>query len=377
VDQALGGFTFTESDVPEVSLSRQYVASDQLLAARPDLEVFGVGWRAEFLGGMTAFSLTEWPGEVRVAAPTGAVHRYQQVNAVTYRAADGAELTRSGGEIVERTAQGLAFRWAVVTGQWRVTAVETPDSGIDRVTYDARGRVMRLTDGVTAAHADVHYAGGLVESIAYAAGNGSAPATVAEYRYDLAGRLVSVATPRDGLETTYAYDALNRLTGMDSSALGSWTLRYDSTSDPAPAEAQENPDTVAASVCSTATSYMWGESGCWANPVRHYGEHSPSWKTTPTGKWVVGIDYDHCTSSPDQPDGFDFRPACDMHDYGYGVIATGYLSYDKKYAVDEVFYTTLKEHTCPAYSAWERWACVSDAWIYRQAVNQGDPKNGA
>jgi YD repeat-containing protein len=184
-----------------------------------------------------------------------------------------------------------------------------------------------------------------------------------------------VATPRDGLEATYAYDALGRLTSMTSLTTGSWSFQYGAGSDPVSAE--EDPGTIAASVCSTATSYMWGENGCWADPVRHYGSHSPSWKETPTGKSVVGIYEDHCTGGPDQPDGYDFIPACDMHDYGYGVIASGYLSYDKKFAVDEVFYTTLKEHTCPAYSYWDRWQCYSWAWTYRQFVNAGDPKNGA
>jgi YD repeat-containing protein len=379
IDAGLGGFALSQSDVPEVSLSRQYVADPQLLTDRPDLAVFGTGWRAEFLGGMTSFTLVEAPGEMRVVAPDGAVHRYQQVSGGTYRAGDGAELTRSGGEIAERTAQGLAFRWASVAGQWRVTEVGTPERGMGGVAYDAQGRVTRIAtgtpDGSGAGYAELHYAGALVDSVSYVAGSGSAPVTVASYRYDLAGRLVGVTTPRDGVQTTYAYDALSRLTVVDSPTTGSWTYQYGTGSEPVTAE--EDPGTIAASVCSTATSYMWGESGCWADPVRHYGLHSPSWKTTPTGKSVVGIDYDHCTSSPDQPDGFDFRPACDMHDYGYGVIATGYLSDDKKFAVDEVFYTTLKEHTCPAYSAWERWACNADAWIYRQAVNQGDPQNGA
>jgi YD repeat-containing protein len=378
LDPGLGGFVLSQSDVPEVSLSRQYVADAQLLADRPDLAVFGIGWRAEWLGGTTSFALVEAPGEVRVVAPDGAERRYQQVGAGTYRAADGAELTRSGGEIVERTVySGLVFQWAPVAGQWRVTAVGTSETGMDRVAYDAQGRVTRVTigtpEGSGTEHADIHYAGGLVESVSYVAGSGSAPVTVAEYRYDLAGRLVSVATPRDGLQTTYTYDALSRLTTVDSPTTGAWTFQYGAGSDPVSAE--EDPGTIAASVCTTATSYMWSESGCWADPVRHYGSHSPSWKTTPTGKSVVGIYEDHCSLSADEPHGFDFRPACDMHDYGYGVIASGYLSSDKKNAVDEVLYTTLKDHTCPAY--WDQWGCRMDAFTYRQGVRFGDPMNGA
>lgn len=65
-----------------------------------------------------------------------------------------------------------------------------------------------------------------------------------------------------------------------------------------------------------------------------------------------------------------------MHDYGYGLIATDYVRYSEKEGVDDIFYTTLKDHTCPAYSAWVRWACVADAWVYRQGVRSGDPYNG-
>lgn len=390
LDPSFGGFVVTDTDIPEFSLSRQHLAAPlpPHLAERNDLMVFGSGWQAEFLGGMTAFSLEVAGDEVRVIAPNGAAHRYEHTGGNRYRAADGSELTRDADEIIERTgSKQLTFVWRMVAGQWRVTAAGTPDAGMDRVIYDALGRVKRLTRGdASGAYADISYATattamatnlgssrGMIDSIASAAHRNAVPTTVATYLYDSAGRLAVVANPNAGQQSSYAYDDQSRLTKVDSLLLGSWTLRYESNGEVVATKGDS--DVSPAQLCS-ARNYMWGANTCWADPVRHYGWRSPSWKVTPTGKWIVGIYYDHCTTAPDQPDGFDFRPACDMHDYGYGLIATGYAKYAEKESVDDLFYITLKDHTCPAYSAWSRWACEADAWIYRQGVRAGDPNNG-
>lgn len=388
-DPSFGGFVVTDTDIHEFSLSRQHLAAPlpPHLAERNDLLVFGSGWQAEFLGGMTAFSLEVAGDEVRVIAPNGAAHRYVRTGGNRYRAADGSELTRDADEIIERTgSKQLTFVWRMMADQWRITGVGTPDAGMDRVVYDALGRVKRLTRGdAGGAHADISYATattatatnlgsirGMIDSISSAAHSSAVPTTVATYLYDSAGRLAVVADPNTGQQSSYAYDDQNRLTKVDSLLLGSWTLRYENGEVVA---TKGDSDVSPAALCS-ARNYMWGENSCWADPVRHYGWRSPSWKRTPTGKWIVGVYYDHCTTAPDEPDGFDFRPACDMHDYGYGLIATGYLRSSEKEGVDGRFYTTLKDHTCPAYSAWSRWACDADAWIYRQGVRAGDPNNG-
>lgn len=392
LDPDLGGFVVTDTDVNELSISRRHLVADTVprhLVERDDLAVFGVGWQAQFLGGMTAFSMETAPDEVRIIAPNGARHRYLHDGGNTYRAADGSELTTAEDEIVERiSANDLTFIWRSVAGRWRITAVGNPETGMDRVAYDSHGRVSRLSLGNrSGAYADINYAKittaqvaslgsirGMVDSISYVAHAGATPKTVAAYLYDHAGRLATVVNPAAGLTSSYGYDQRNRLVEVDSLLRGSWALQYEPSGEIIAVETESQLD--AANLCTTAKSYMWGESGCWADPVHHYGLRSPKWKTTPTGKSVVGITYDHCTSSPDQPDGFDFRVACDMHDYGYGVIASGYLRYSQKEAVDDLFYTTLTDHTCPAYSGWVRWMCYGDAWVYRQGVRTGDPNNG-
>ncbi|MCZ0978831.1 phospholipase A2 [Streptomyces diastatochromogenes] len=95
-----------------------------------------------------------------------------------------------------------------------------------------------------------------------------------------------------------------------------------------------------------------------------------------------GINHDHCTTAPDKPLGYNFIPACDMHDYGYGLIGNTYkgykyyLSRNKGLAVDAVFYSTLYSKTCSAYF-WKS-TCRSLANTYYAAVTVfGRAKNGA
>jgi YD repeat-containing protein len=237
LDPSFGGFVVTDTDIHGFSLSRQHLAAPlpPHLAERNDLLVFGSSWQAEFLGGMTAFSLEVAGDEVRVVAPNGAAHRYERTGGNRYRAADGSELTRDADEIIERTgSKQLTFVWRMVAGQWRITAVGTPDAGMDRVTYDALGRVERLTLGdASGAYADISYATattatatnlgsirGMIDSISSAAHRNAAPTAVATYLYDSAGRLAVVANPNTGQQSSYAYDDQSRLTKVDSLLLG-------------------------------------------------------------------------------------------------------------------------------------------------------------
>lgn len=393
MDRALGGFVVSASDVAELSISRQHI-SPVPQQSRPDLAVFGPGWQAGFLGGMTSFGLEvdETAKDISVIAPNGDEHRYERVAHAVYRAADGSRIERSTRKLSHTLSSGLRFTWQQVNGTWRVTEVGTPKTGMDRVSYDDAGRVSRLTQGRAGksggGYAEIHYAkvstaagdtpgsyAGNVKRITYVAGTDAKPVTAARYGYDAYGRLRTVNDPRQNQTSTYAYDNSNRITKIDSLTYGAWKLSYPSRTAAPTATKIKKPKTMTPE-CPNAVDWMWGKPGCWADPVRHYGLQRPSWKTTPTGKAVVGIDYDHCTGSWDEPDGFDFKAACDMHDYGYGVIATDLMSYDQKVPVDELFYTTLRDHTCPAYSAWTRWACYADAYVYRQGVRWGDPNNG-
>jgi len=76
---------------------------------------------------------------------------------------------------------------------------------------------------------------------------------------------------------------------------------------------------------------------------------------------------DYCSSSPDNPLGFDFRLSCNRHDFGYrNYKAAGQFSPNKS-RLDSAFYADLRRR-CDRYNAWVRPACDSLAWTYYQAV---------
>jgi hypothetical protein len=88
------------------------------------------------------------------------------------------------------------------------------------------------------------------------------------------------------------------------------------------------------------------------------------------GAWAsYGFDWstDFCSSSPDQPLGFDFRMPCWRHDFGYrNYKAVGLFPANKTH-IDDGFYFDLKAK-CATYNAAVRPACDSLAWTYYQAV---------
>ena len=89
------------------------------------------------------------------------------------------------------------------------------------------------------------------------------------------------------------------------------------------------------------------------------------------GSWTsYGFDWstDYCSSSPDQPLGFDFRIPCWHHDFGYrNYKAVGRFPANKD-RIDNYFYFDLK-NKCATYNRFVRPACLSLAWTYYQAVH--------
>lgn len=76
---------------------------------------------------------------------------------------------------------------------------------------------------------------------------------------------------------------------------------------------------------------------------------------------------DYCSTSPDQPLGFDFRLPCYRHDFGYrNYKAVGAFEANKS-RIDDSFYFDLKAK-CATYNVFVRPACYSLAWSYYQAV---------
>ncbi|HEY2948233.1 MAG TPA: phospholipase [Micromonosporaceae bacterium] len=76
---------------------------------------------------------------------------------------------------------------------------------------------------------------------------------------------------------------------------------------------------------------------------------------------------DFCSSSPDNPLGFDFRLPCWRHDFGYRNYKAAGLFAANKPRVDNAFYEDLKRK-CATYNVFVRPACYSLAWTYYQAV---------
>ncbi|MBL3670500.1 phospholipase [Streptomyces sp. M2CJ-2] len=316
---------------------------------------------------------------------------------------------------------------------WRVTDVGS-NIYATAVEYDAQGRVAEITnpafgdkletsttvtyaDATTATSSSVGDYAGQVKEITVT--EGATTQTLAQYAYDSSGLLRTVTDPTESSEpeATYDYDATDRLSDLTSPTNGSWHLDFSAgsalpsatstggdvptpgapvegdapspdftlTDPPAPAEFLDDeisgPQSYP-SYCNTATSWMYyTKSGC-TTKVAHYGWHSPSWKRLPNGTKVRGINHDHCTSAPDRPLGYDFRPACDQHDYGYGTIGNSYkgyykyLSRNKGLNVDSVFWASLYTKTCSGYRF--KSICRSTANVYYAAVAVvGRAKNGA
>jgi len=88
------------------------------------------------------------------------------------------------------------------------------------------------------------------------------------------------------------------------------------------------------------------------------------------GAWAdYGFDWstDFCSTSPDQPLGFDFRLSCHRHDFGYRNFKVMNAFPANKSRIDDSFYFDLRTK-CATYNAFVRPACYSLAWTYYQAV---------
>ncbi|GAA3648204.1 phospholipase [Nonomuraea antimicrobica] len=86
---------------------------------------------------------------------------------------------------------------------------------------------------------------------------------------------------------------------------------------------------------------------------------------------AYGFDWssDLCSGSPDRPLGFDFRPACRRHDFGYrNYKALGRFPANKEH-VDSAFLFDMRQ-VCVEYAGARKTACDRLAWSYYQAVRR-------
>ncbi|WP_245674703.1 phospholipase [Herbidospora cretacea] len=94
----------------------------------------------------------------------------------------------------------------------------------------------------------------------------------------------------------------------------------------------------------------WQNQGAWA-------DYAFDWST------------DLCSTSPDQPLGFDFRMPCRRHDFGYrNYKVVGQFPANKS-RIDDAFYYDMKQ-ICSTYSTIPRNTCNGLAWTYYQAVKE-------
>jgi hypothetical protein len=103
-------------------------------------------------------------------------------------------------------------------------------------------------------------------------------------------------------------------------------------------------------------------------PADSYNAWYHGWRNQPLLE-EFGFDWttDLCSSSPDQPAGFDFRMPCRRHDFGY----RNYRELDafaaNKARLDDAFLADLYRR-CDTYSSYLQPVCDSIAWIYHEAV---------
>ena len=77
---------------------------------------------------------------------------------------------------------------------------------------------------------------------------------------------------------------------------------------------------------------------------------------------------DYCSSSPDNPLGFNFSLSCWHHDFGYrNYKVVGQFPANKD-RLDNMFYADLKR-VCATYNSLVQPACYSLAWTYYEAVH--------
>ncbi|MBZ9750322.1 phospholipase [Deinococcus sp. HMF7604] len=109
----------------------------------------------------------------------------------------------------------------------------------------------------------------------------------------------------------------------------------------------------------------------WGTVSNYNGQYSAY---AGTSSPYTGLDWsrDGCSA----PDGLglgyreDFRPACNVHDFGYRNLKVYQRTDANRKTTDEAFHTNMKT-ICAAKSWYARPACVSAAYAYYQAVRVG------
>ena len=177
-------------------------------------------------GGTTRYGYDAAGRLSTVTSPSGHITAYHyDANGLV------AETVTPSGPVITRRYDALGRQVAAASGGTTITSqydalgrrvAEVASDGSGEVlSYDADGRLQRVSTSGSVSGATVTYA---VDAVGQAVGVSGAGNTV-RYSYDAGGRRVSMTGPT-GAVTHYAYDASGRLTRVDD-PLGTATFHYD------------------------------------------------------------------------------------------------------------------------------------------------------
>ncbi|MEV4888110.1 phospholipase A2 [Nonomuraea sp. NPDC055795] len=393
-------------------VTRSHSAGQRIDLTLLNEAVLGPNWRLEPLGGILGNRLKDYSSNGYIQINLGKESARFTADAAkpgTFAAANGDTVVKNadGGFTQTMVAAGegaptLTYTWTKVGDDHLITKIGNAD-GVAVISYDAQGRYIRLAapatpqdDCSTAACATVTFTyatattatssalgdvTGQLKAIGFTPAGGGASGEAVTYGYDNAKRLRQVTDNRKIDDepvqvSTYTYDTKGNITALNTPALGSWNLTYEAIGKLKTATQPATVGLRASAKCQYMSQYLYGRDGCNFGPVpMEYGGRllTPARKVTPTKKWVMGVKNDHCSNAPDRPRGYNFESACDMHDYGYGIIyksKTDKWNKSKKAAADSILYSVLKDNTCPAYGV-RRADCWSIAYGYWWGVTYG------
>ncbi|WP_433259485.1 phospholipase A2 (plasmid) [Streptosporangium sp. CA-135522] len=414
-------------DTDGLLTTRSHSAGQRIDLTLPNESVLGPHWRLEPLDGVLGTRLKDFSAngyiQVNHTSGTGS-DRYEADPAKpgTYVAPEiGTVVKNADGTFTQaRLDTGMTYTWTKVGTDILITKLGSDDTGMTVVAYDAQGRISGLAQPATpqddctvagaagCAFATYQYAtattatatmfadiAGQLKAITHA-GPAATPVTAVTYAYDNLKRLRKVEDSRqldgDPVKTwTYAYDSSGNITQLTTPSDGTWKLSYSAPGKLATAT-QSAPVMLraAASSCPApyASDYMlYGRCSTRVDVLKGSGTvwRTPFWKGTKTGGSVYGITNDGCSApligdKPPTVPGLTFKPACDSHDYGYGLIRnklngmSNGLPRSKRTHVDAVFKTIMKTRICAAQNvSIYRERCNDWANIYYNAVRaKGD-----
>ena len=156
----------------------------------------------------------------------------------------------------------------------------------------------------------------------------------------------------------------------DPAFLASVERTYTGAPEPTVAPLIARPDLLhPLDLASTRLTFI--KSVAWGSVANYNREYA---NQGATNAQIPGLDWsrDGCSA----PDGLglgyreDFRPACNVHDFGYRNLKVYERTDANRKTTDEVFHTNMKA-ICAAKSWYARPACYSAAYAYYQGVRVG------